>query len=272
MAKKDNAFCIICGEKKADYLMVKHRNEELNPKFGYCLDCIKEMVDTEDNGIINALRLLNIPYIDDIWDKAVQDNPLNPVGKYFQLIAPKKMLKDFLDSEFGKEVGSGSLKVTDEVVARWGSGEEWNEEKYIEYEASLSDLMRIKRPNSPLEEKRYIENVRLGKRLSEEIENGKASDIKALKATYTQDLKELGLDIETISKDDTRTLGMRIDEYEKKAPLPEIAPEFRDPDKIMHYVSKTFLIPIKRLFNRATEEEIQSLYDIDKSIDPDRGE
>lgn len=270
MTKKDNAFCVICGERKADYLMAKHRNENLNPKFGYCLDCIKEMVDIEENGILHACRLLNIPYIDDMWKTAYQSQPLNPVGKYFQLIAPKKIYKDFLDSEYGREVGSESIKIDDEVIGRWGSGEYWTNEKYIEYETALEDLMRIKKPSSKLEEKRYIENVRLGKRLSEEIENGKATDIKALKATYTQDLKELGLDIETISKDDERTLGMRIADHEKSAPLPDIAPEFQDPDKIMKYVTKYFFIPVKRLFNQATEEEIQSLYDIDKSIDPER--
>ncbi|WP_461199355.1 hypothetical protein [Enterococcus sp. N249-2] len=270
MVKKSNVTCIICNQSKADYLMAKHRNDNLAHNFGYCLDCIREIADDSDQGIIHALRYLNVPYINDIWERALADQPLNPVSKYFQLIAPKKVYKNFLDSEYGKKVSSETnFRITEDVIRRWGKGKEWNDEKYAEYEAALDDLKRIKQPNTTLEEKRYIENVRLGKRLEDEIYNGKATDIKALKATYTQDLKELGLDIETMSKEDSRTLGTRIRDWEKNAPLPEMSKEFSDVDKVALYINKYFTIPMKRVFNQATEEEINSLHDIDKNVDPE---
>lgn len=272
MAKSSNKFtCLICGEKKPRYQSIKHRNENVDSNFGFCKDCVAEIIDSKDDpdGAIEMMRMLNIPFVVNIWNRSKEDSPNNPIGKYLQLIAPKKAYKTFLDSDFGKEVKESNIKITDDIVARWGSGENWNEEKYIEYEMSLEDLKRIKMPSTPLEEKRYVENVRLGKRLSEEIEDGKATDIKALKAAYSQDLKELGLDVESIAQDDHRTLGTRIRDFEKNEPLPEIAEEFKDVDRIKPYFAKYFVTTIKKIFNMATEKEINDLYDIDQSINPD---
>lgn len=268
MAKNTKRTCVLCGEQKAEYLMAKDRNEDLNPKFGYCLDCIKK-VSYEEHGEINALRMLNIPYINDIWDRAKMDAPDNPMSKYFQLIAPKKMFKTYLDSDFGKSIsGDSTIKISEEVINRWGTGDEWTDDKYIEYELALEDLKKIKMPQTALEEKRYIENVRIGKRLQNEIEYGKAADIKSLSAVYTNGLKELGLDIDSTGNNE-KTIGELIADWEKNAPLPELGVEFQDVDKIGFYMNKFFLIPMKRMFNQASREELEILYDDTNNENPD---
>lgn len=272
MATKKQAKCLICAQPRPAYQMISHRNEEISEHFGFCKDCVRELAK-RNNGAMKTMRLLNIPYIHDLWIRSQNDEPINPFSRYLQLIAPKKMYKNFLDSEYGRlHDERATIKITEEIVARWGTGSEWTNDRYVEHEMALDDLKRIKQPATTLEEKRYIENVRLGKRLQDEIENGKATDIRALKQTYAQDLRELGLDIETVSKEDTRTLGTRIRDWERSEPLPELSPEFSDVDRIQKYIQKYFLIPMKRVFNQATEEEINSLYHNDPNIDPEKGD
>lgn len=263
MSKK--TICIICGEEKSGYQLIKHRNEEMNEHFGFCKDCVKNLVEADETGDpVEVMRMLNIPFLQDVWKTAVEKEENNPIGKYLQLIAPKKQYRDFKDSDFKNT--EGHITVTSEVISRWGSG--LSDEEYEELENGLLDLRRIKEPATTLEEKRYIDNVRLNNRLKNEIEGGKAQDIRALRTTYAQDLKELGLDIETVSKEGTETLGMRIREWEKSEPIPEMEDEFKDVDKIGKYINKYFTIPMKRVFNQATEEEIASLYDVDETLDP----
>lgn len=261
--------CIICGVKKKEYEVNSHRNESLAEEFCFCKDCVNTL-SKSDEGMVQVMRMMNIPFVNAIWESCKKDSPVNPLGTYLKTIPMKKMYKDFVDSEFDKEVKTSNIVITDEVISRWGNGSEWDEEKYLDYEMALDDLKRIKMPMTALEEKRYIENVRLGKRLQQEIEGGKAGDIKALKLTYSQDLKELGLDLESASKEDSRTLGTRIRDWERNEPLPTISIEFEDVDRVKKYIDKYFVIPMKRVFNLASDDEIQSLYDIDPTLDPSK--
>lgn len=262
MAKRNNVTCVICGESKGQYQFIKHRNEHISDKFGFCKECIKDMFD-KDNDPVNIMRMLNIPFIDEIWEETVEKEIDQPLSKYLQTIATKKGYKNFIDSKY--DAYANSEEITETMIARWGAG--LNNDEYLELEVSLKDLERIKEPVTALEQKRYVENVRLYQRLKKEIDSGKASDIKALKTTYAQDLKELGLDIEA-SKDDEKTLGERISNWEKTSPTPEIGAQFDDVDKIKFYINKFFLIPFKRQMNRVTEDELKILYD-DDNIDED---
>lgn len=258
MADKKTVTCVICNKNKAPYQFIKHGNENMSDNFGYCKECIKNSVN--EMPAIEVMRLLNKPYLESFWNDALKKDPENTIGKYLQLIAPKKAYRGFIDSEYSNDYDEERNVITDQAIARWGAGLE--EDKYLELEASINDLRRIKEPSTALEEKRYVENVRIYQRLKREIDEGKATDIKALKATYAQDLKELGLDIEA-SKDDDLSLGERVRDWEKNEPIPKLSREFEDVDNISAYITKFFLIPMKRLFNQATDEELGNLYDND---------
>lgn len=267
MAKKKQATCVICGKQKADYQFITHRNANMSKDFGFCKDCVKDMYDNGTE-IIDLMRMLNIPYIESVWDIAYEKEEHNPIGKYLQLIAPKKAYRTFSDSEYTVDYGDNEngenpqnhFVVTDEMIERWGKLD--NDYEYVEREQGLNDLTKLKKPATLLEEKRYIENVRLGQRVRSEIDHGKPTDIKALKATYTQDLKELGLDIEN-SKSKEKTVGQKIEEFEKNAPIPDIGEEFNDVDRIMYYITKFMFLPMKKMFNQATDDDIQNLYSVD---------
>lgn len=149
------------------------------------------------------------------------------------------------------------------MIERWGKLD--NDYEYIEREQDYNNLVRIKEPLTLLEQKRYVENVRLYQRLRSEIEGGKPTDIKALKTTYAQDLKELGLDIEN-EKSKEKSVGQRIEEYERNAPIPDIGKEFDDVDRIGFYINKFLFLPIKKMFNQASDKDLEDLY---KTDDPE---
>ena len=64
------------------------------------------------------------------------------------------------------------------------------------------------------------------------------------------------------------SLGERVRDWEKNEPIPKLSREFEDVDNISAYITKFFLIPMKRLFNQATDEELGNLYDND-NLDPE---
>ena len=267
MAIKQTNVCLLCGEEKSTHQCSKHRNINISEHFGFCKDCLKLKVNDEDvNGVIDMLRLMNIPFISSVWENAVEKGGSSIFSKYLQLIATQKKYKDFGDSvyDYDDEIQDSSdpsktaFVVTDEIIARWGSLDNTN--NYIELELSLESLKKIKEPQTYLEQQRYVQNVQLGKALNDALKAG-AKEIPALRKSYADDLKELGLDILSASKDDNRSLGMRIAEWERHDPIPEAGDEFEDVDGINSYIRKWFLIPMKRVFGQATEQEVAELYE-----------
>lgn len=262
MAKKPT--CMICGEMKPKYHFSKHRNDVVDDGFGFCKDCLKREVNDEDmNSVFDMLRLMNVPFVSSVWENAVEQKESNIFSKYLQLIATQKRYQDFSDSIYEDEIAipenaPASFEVTDDVIVRWGSKDD--EREYIQLEKAYETLIKIKEPATYLETQRYVQNVKLGKALNEALESG-SKDISSLRKAYADDLKELGLDTISAQKDDNRSIGMRIAEWETHEPLPEISKEFDDVDGLSQYIRKWFQIPMKRIFGQATEDEISELYE-----------
>lgn len=254
--------CLMCDVEKNDRNMSKHRNESINENFGFCKECVNTY--TEDNDfekVIDVLRMMNIPFVNFVWENALDKGGSSTFSKYLQLIATQKKYKEFSDSEYDDVADDGSrsvIDITDEVIAKWGVRD--TDEEYIEFEYLYNSLIKIKEPATLFEEKRYVQNVKLGKAVDDALEGGDVKTVPALRKAYAEDLKELGLDVKQSSEDDTRTLGVRIAEWERNAPIPD-GGEFNDVDSIQEYINKWFLIPMKRVFGRATEEEINKLYE-----------
>lgn len=262
MAKQ--TVCVLCGEPKPSYQFSKHRNDVMDGGFGFCKNCLKEKVEDKDlNSVFDALRMMNVPFISSVWESAVEQGETNIFSKYLQLIATQKKYQDFGDSIFEDEDELPTNEdtpfiVTDDVIVRWGDKD--SDREFIELEKAYETLIKIKEPTTYLEQQRYVQNVKLGKALNDALESG-SKDISALRKSYADDLKELGLDTVSAQKEDNRSLGMRIAEWESNEPLPELGKEYEDVDGIMTYIRKWFTIPMKRVFGQATEEEISELYE-----------
>lgn len=269
MARK-GITCLLCGESKAASNFMKHRNDSLSEDFGFCKACVNEYDVNETESINDLFRMMNIPFINEVWENLLEDGDNGLLGRYLRSIATRKEFKTFADSVYGntKESNSGSrgvVEVSSEMIARWGDGKSLDE--YDALEKAYDSLVKIKPPSTHQEEKRYALNVKLSQALDQVIDNGEVKQIKPLREAYTKDLKELGLDLEN-SDDEMKVLGQRIQFWETNEPVPVMGDEFEDVDKIRYYFDKYFTIPMKRVFGQATDEEIATLHEIEGD-DPD---
>lgn len=261
MAKKKGITCVICGEEKANHNFVKHRNEIMSNNIGFCKDCVRDNVDAKDNNsVVDMLRILNIPFVSDVWENALEKDRDNSFTRYLQLIATRRSYKDFSDTE---KHGSGDslddFEITKSMVARWGAGK--SKEQYYDMELSYERLCSIKQPATKFEEELYVKNAKLSQALDDALESGDSKTIPSLRKTYSDDLKNLGLDLTSTASEDVGSLGTRIRDWELNKPIPKADKDLKDVDKVESYINKFFVIPMKRVFGMASEDEVNSLYE-----------
>lgn len=259
--------CIICGETLSPRQFVSHRNVKLNDNVGICKSCAYKVNVKDKPEVIDMFRMLNIPFDEQLFDEILNVEEKDKVlANYLRAIARRKDLIDFLDSSIFKEDSVAedehknedldNFEITSKVIGRWGAGK--SKEEYMTLEYAYKMLADTKPPSTVLEETRYVQNVKLKMTYDQALDDGVAKDIKIAKEAYTKDLKELGLD--TISaNDELKLIGVRIKEWELHDPIPETDEELKDVNMIQDYIRKFFLIPMKRVFNFATQEEINEL-------------
>lgn len=256
------SICLLCGSEKSSHQLARHRNESMSGDVGFCKACLKEQIDGTDlEKAKDMMRLMNIPFVSSVWENAVDAGGKNIFSKYLQLIATKKNYKDFADSDSGRDAKVTGLDEAgaNERIVRWGLLE--NEAEYIALEASYNNLVAIKPPSTVLDEKRYAQNVMIEVQLNKALKSGSDhKEVTALKKLYEDNLKALGLDIDAASKDEEQKLGVRIRNWETHSPIPTDE-SLSDVDNVEKYITKWFVNQMKRVFGRATEEEINELYE-----------
>ncbi|MCC4466855.1 hypothetical protein [Limosilactobacillus reuteri] len=263
MARKAGTFCVICGKSKRDNEFISHKNNLFDSKFSICRDCANEKANFDDiDSIIAMCELANLPYRQEIVEKLIRDDKEPDFGKYLRRLAPNNKFNSFKDSSFNDNAQSdnaSTIKSKEEIEQRWGEG--YTHEKYKFFEKQLAGLTEIKPPTTSLEYERYIQNIKLKDVLNEALQAGDSKAIPQLRKSYNDDLKELGFDSVLNAKDDSgESLGQKIQKFEMKSPIPDRG-EFNDVSGISKYIAKWFVIPLKRTFGVANEEEVSSLYD-----------
>ena len=261
MTRKGNV-CVLCGEEQAKSRFMKHRNDDFDREIGFCKTCVAKYDTSNKDEMISLFRMMNIPFVDEVWEDQFADGADGVLGKYLKAIAVRREFVDFTDSVYGNasnqvNVSSqGAAEVTDKELERWGSGREV--EEYKSLERAYESLVRIRPTSTYQDEKRYVINVQLGLALEDAIKNGETKQLKSLRETYTKDLKELGLDVGN-RDDEIKYIGQRIQEWERNEPIPEMSEEFKDVDGIGNYLTRFFANAMKRTFGQASEEEISEI-------------
>lgn len=264
--KETKSTCILCGKEKGNHLMAKHRNDNMSSSLGFCKACLnnKKIVNDKDK-VIDVMRMMNLPYLEDIWNDAIEKGGDKTFSKYIQVISPKRDFKDYSDSSILNKTEAHSSGFdknapvdNKKLVAKWGKVED--EEEYELLEISYSNLCEIKPPATVLDEKRYTQVVMLERKVKEAMEGGDHRAISTYKKLYETSLKDLGLDIDASDRDEETIIGLRIKSWERNAPVPEDE-KTKDIDNIGEYIKQWFYIPMKRVLGRATEEEVASLYE-----------
>ena len=267
--KQRATICLLCGESKAVSHFMKHRNDNLADRLGFCKVCVNGTDINNRDAVTDLFRMMNIPFVEEVWESQFDGEEEGLLGRYLRVVATKKEFKIYDDSIRGneketvKEEPKISVVVTPEMIERWGV--ENTKEEYYALEKAYQSLVKIKTPSTHQDEKRYVINVKLQRALDLALDQGEIKQVKGLREAYTKDLKELGLDLN--SDDEELSVGQRIREWERVAPTPELDKEFIDVDNIEHYFNKYFTIPMKRVFGQATGKEISELYDMEVDSD-----
>lgn len=270
MSKK-GLSCLLCGESKATSHFMKHRNDKFSKRLGFCKDCVNKVDVNDQESVIDLFRMMNIPFVEEVWENQFEDGDESTLGKYLKAVATRREYKIFSDSLYGNtnDIESDTksdVMVTPKMIDRWGSDSSL--EEYQALERAYESLEKIKVPSTHQEEMRYVLNVKFKRALDQALDQGETKQVKGLRETYTKDLKELGLDVS--SDDDELSLGQRIREWERNLPIPEMGIEFEDVDGIEYYFNKYFTIPMKRVFGQATSQEISELYEMDGDLDGEK--
>lgn len=229
--------------------------------FYFCKDCVKQMVENrktdrdEPNetkeSSMDMFRLMDLPYVDSLYEKAKKDvdddtgertisSPFIRVLRQVKTL-PQWQGKTYKHSEFpiGDSQFSSNRKPKKETIIRFGSG--FTDEEYLYLQDQYEDWCARTQVDSKSQET-YI--VRICFKL---LDIWKAQRVGRDTTTLDKSLNELMNAANLQPKQnianastDTLTFGQLIEKWEQEEPIPEPEDEFKDPDKIGHYIRAWF--------------------------------
>ena len=247
----DTILCHRCGEWKPS----KHFYVSDNYASGYypeCRDCVAKEVNVPNetkHTVQKVLEKMNIPYIDSLFDKAV-DTVVNSKGnwkssfsRYMAMIQSLPQYKGLAwsDSEFepnhvdNEDLVEKDLEMIKNSKKRFGRG--YTDEDYLFLANEYQDWITRYECNTKAQEV-IFERLSF-KKLEINKATRRGASTKDLDKTYQELLATANIQPRQNSMDtmsEAQTFGTLIAKWETERPLPEIDPELEDVDKIGRYI------------------------------------
>lgn len=261
-------YCHKCGK----FISVANFYTDEDTASGYfyiCKNCVQMMVEQRKSNrdephetkesVQFVLRLMNRPYIDDLYDSCVKSAidrtkekaRFSPFAAYIPMIKTLSQYKDLRwdNSEFGEDqMRNGNMAVTEEAKenvrkmnrARKRFGKLPEDDLLFlenEYEDWVGRYVCQTKADESLFEMLCFNRLDAAKTRRE----GKPT--KDLDKTFQDTLSTLNISPRQNNTDtltDAQTFGTLIKKYEDTRPLPEIDPELQDVDKIGLYIDSFF--------------------------------
>ncbi|WP_425203617.1 hypothetical protein [Priestia megaterium] len=284
--KENQKQCVCCGSVKSAktnfYQSASEWHEDsLTP---YCKNCLKKRLDESDEKSVHRiLSKLDRPYISDAWEKAIESNK-ETLGVYLSsLNIPKYKGMDYFDGEmYGAYMpnieqnditdeadivnNNGSIKITNELLNKWGFG--YEDEEIISFERKYSLLRNNYQEKTAMHTEALLTYIRY--RVKEEMATARgqikdAKDWGALAQKAAQDAK---INPSQLSKSDLSdgldTFGQLVRSVEQAQDIIPILPQFKErpQDKVdfallcyINYVRDLKGLPL------ATYEEVYDFYE-----------
>ena len=137
--------CSSCGKLKNnnDFYASYHVIHKATGRLPYCKACIQQMcLDINGNISIDklqsTLKLIDRPFLQDLWEVSLKENPNDPIGMYFKNLGLKQNRNlTWKDSYFGNDDKNRSHQscqttnnfiITDEIIEFFGEG--YSDEEY----------------------------------------------------------------------------------------------------------------------------------------------
>lgn len=187
--------CASCGELKneSNYFVSYHAIHNATGRLPYCKKCLDLMIlDINKNIDIEklkgTLKLINRPYLHDLWELSVTENPNSPFGTYMKNLGLKQNRPlTWKNSQFSSADESADEvfdSVDDDLIMFWGKN--WQPDEYIRLQNFYQSMVDMNNPETP-QDIDYIKKIaRLSIQIDKAIEEGNSSGAKSLGDLYSK--------------------------------------------------------------------------------------
>lgn len=227
-----------------------------NGKMLVCKHCIKrryeQLLAVYKGDKVQAFKhtLMNFDvYFDlDLYNVCVKKED-NFVGEYFRLLATKERRdKTSIDNIMDGDSSATGL-ISDELVLFWGRGYDY--ESYMSLERKYENYIKYY-PSESMQEKQIIKTLcELEVQKEKSIIKGDTNEQLKINDQISKKMAELDIipsKAKKYGEDKDLVFGKLIEMVEKDEPIPDVHQEFKDVDRILYWLNRYFISPMKKVF------------------------
>lgn len=275
-------YCSACHKKKRikdDFYLASNSVINTDGRLSICKTCLEPVANIQDvNEFINVMRMIDRPFLKSEYDASLTAS--NSFGEYMRRLAmPQNRNKNYLDSEFNKELSEHSNKeelqeftdgisiegkgfTADSLVAlrkKWGKFEE---DDYEFLEEFYRDYANTYSTDTPAQVNLYRNIAKVHLQAEKELPKGNIKAYKDLMDLSSKMHKDGNISpIQNTGANDDRglsTYGLWIREIEKEEPCEyfENRKMYEDYDSFKTYWQKWFIRPFKNIFNISKDFDV----------------
>lgn len=216
--KQKELTCGICGElKKESYFFVSyHSIHSATGRLPYCKKCLDDMIRDENNCISidnlkKTLKLIDRPYLYDLWELSLEENPSSPLGVYMKNLALKQnrdlKWRDSIfedghtdDTNINNNLNIENFRITDDIMERWGYG--FQPEEYLNFERKYKKLTKGYKEKTALHSERL--DTYIIHKVKEEMATarGDVNEAEKWAKLAQKDAQDAKLNVSQLSKSD----------------------------------------------------------------------
>lgn len=265
--------CYCCGEERGlkEFYRASSSLYQQNGKMLVCKHCIKrryeQLLAVYKGDKVQAFKhtLMNFDvYFDlDLYNVCVKKED-NFVGEYFRLLATKERRdKTSIDNIMDGDSSATGL-ISDELVLFWGRGYDY--ESYMSLERKYENYIKYY-PSESMQEKQIIKTLcELEVQKEKSIIKGDTNEQLKINDQISKKMAELDIipsKAKKYGEDKDLVFGKLIEMIEKDEPIPDVHQEFKDVDRILYWLNRYFISPMKKVFGLepAIYTEEDEIYD-----------
>jgi hypothetical protein len=187
--------CASCGKLKneSEYFVSYHAIHNATGRLPYCKQCLDSMIQDVNKNIDieklkNTLKLINRPFLFDIWELSITENPNSPFGTYMKNLGLKQnrsltwQHSQFTSNDDG--VHESFESIDDDLITFWGKN--WQPDEYIRLQNFYQSMVDMNHPETPQDHDYLKKITRLSIQIDKAIEEGNSSAAKSLGDLYSK--------------------------------------------------------------------------------------
>lgn len=228
--------CTRCNLSKPEKVFFKTKNPMVaDERISVCNDCIHETVSEDNlNEVIEFLRLINRPYIEEQWESAYKSDK-RTIGEYMRVINSLKIYRDLTYAD-SSNLGAGNdsditnglheilteegetIHYSPKLVSKWGHG--FKEYEYLGMEKYYLDMVATNEITTTVQIDSLKSLAMMAVKKEGYLRENDINNYEKLSRTYDNTLKTAGLrPIDKRNADEERgirTFSQIFAEVEKK--------------------------------------------------------